>query len=491
MSQTIESFFAAPTANRFEMVFDKKYRHILLTYFGKEVYNDYCGIASKYLRTNHLAIKSKPNLIFVPGVMGSMLRSKTKGGVWWIDPFQCLHHINDLGLSNNGLNDADETNLIVPFGTVVDYEPFFCAVLNRNDFGHADFPFDWRKPFESSTSHLKEVILRIHSENGERPVHVVAHSMGGLLVRATLMTYGIELWPIIGKIIFLGTPHYGSPAIAGYLKNHLWGFDLIALLGLFLKRVTFRSLWGVLSLLPAPKGVYPGTRSKDTHLWHSEDTGDPYTHPCANFDMYNAGSWSLDLNSSESSNLQKILNHVSQFHENLYEWHVHLEPKLRNRMLTIAGVGYQTLFRLSFEKRFWGSWEKTRKITTRRKDDPHREGDGRVPLASARLEDVPTRYVKGIHGSLTNLRQVYENVFRWLRGEPLTLPKTPHEALSAHLAASGRSEAPFLDGTGYLASSDDDPGLWNLAPPDQDTINSMKEKLEDGGLPGFTQVRLL
>ena len=65
-------------------------------------------------------------------------------------------------------------------------------------------------------------------------MHIVAHSMGGLMVRTTLMNYP-ELWRRVGRIVFIGTPHYGSPAIAGYLKNHLWGFELLALLGRYLK----------------------------------------------------------------------------------------------------------------------------------------------------------------------------------------------------------------------------------------------------------------
>lgn len=124
-------------------------------------------------------------------------------------------------------------------------------------------------------------MCQLHGTNGDRPVHFVAHSMGGLLVRATLMEHAPELWPKLGRIVFIATPHYGSPAIAGYLKNHLWGFDLIALLGKNLSRETFRSLWGVLGMLPAPRGIYPGTRRSDPAAWGSGDAGDKYIHPCA------------------------------------------------------------------------------------------------------------------------------------------------------------------------------------------------------------------
>ena len=52
-----------------------------------------------------------------------------------------------------------------------------------------------------------------------------------------------DLWNVVGQIVFVGTPHYGSPAIMGYLKNHFWGFELLALLGRYLSRATFQTMW--------------------------------------------------------------------------------------------------------------------------------------------------------------------------------------------------------------------------------------------------------
>ena len=37
----------------------------------------------------------------------------------------------------------------------------------------------------------------------------------------------------------------GRQLLQGYLKNHLWGFDLMVLLGKYLSRETFRSFWGI------------------------------------------------------------------------------------------------------------------------------------------------------------------------------------------------------------------------------------------------------
>jgi triacylglycerol esterase/lipase EstA (alpha/beta hydrolase family) len=56
-------------------------------------------------------------------------------------------------------------------------------------------------------------------ESGEpvREVDVVAHSMGGLIVRAYLAgkqpngTFATPAAPLVRKVVFIGTPHFGTP----------------------------------------------------------------------------------------------------------------------------------------------------------------------------------------------------------------------------------------------------------------------------------------
>ena len=487
----LETFLAAPTATRLRMAQANSNAEALRAYLGSAGYDEYRQLAGR-LDLEHLGVQVPPNLIFVPGVMGSLLQSRTHGGIWWID-VRTRHHIDDLRLGPNGQQDADPNNQIIPTTTDPSYEQFLAAVLQRDDFGHELFPYDWRKPLGLSTAALKNLILKLHAENGNRSVHLVAHSMGGLMVRAALMAHGDELWPALGRVVFIATPHFGSPAIAGYLKNHLWGFDLMAVMGAYLSRETFRSLRGVLSMLLAPRGVYPGTREQDAEPWVSANPDDPYVHPCGNFDFYRAESWKLDLSAAETNNLQECLDEAADTHRRLYAWHLGLDQRLRDRMLVIAGVGYKTLFRLEEKSGFLGLWDHMDKITGRVRNDPHREGDARVPLASAALDFVPIRYVKGVHGGLANIPLVYEEAFRWLKEEPLALPDNISEALSEHLDAAGEesSQTPHLDGSARSIPFTDDPGIWDLAPPDPIRMSTMKEKLEAEQLPEFTRLRLL
>lgn len=470
MTDVLDSFLRGDTVERLQLVSDPHAREQLRPLIRSAALTEYVTL-SEGLGTRHLAPDAPPSVLFAPGVMGTLLDSEIKGGVWWIDVARTKQHLNDLGLSPDGTEDADPDSGLRPINVDTSYEPFLTAARHAPGIGLRTIPYDWRKLLTLSTKAFLDRVVELQDENGGRPIDLVAHSMGGLLIRAALMDHGKELWPRIGRIVFIGTPHYGSPAIAGYLKNHLWGFNAMALLGFYLKRPTFRSLWGVLSMLPAPVGVYPGTRESDGRRWPSR--GKKYPHPCANFDMYDANEWHLDLSGEETSRLQTILDAAADFHRRMAEAHSRLKNPQLQRMLVIAGVGYKTLFRLERARTLF-LWEHTTKVTDRVLGDPHREGDGRVPRASAELDDVRHCYVQGVHGGLPNIKAVYEAVFAFLQNGRIDLPTTPDEALVPHLgAAAPRSEAPALDGSSLAVG--DDPGFFDLAADEAAAARNLAE----------------
>lgn len=488
MQDAVESFLAAHTVDRLKMAQDPALAGPLQAFLGAEGLARYQALAAGADLGGHLAINHPINMIFVPGVTGSLLQSRTKGGVWWID-VRTRNHIEDLRLKADGLTDANPDDALAPFAVDTSYEPFLTAVLGRQDFGHDVFPYDWRKPLSASVPALRRLIETTYAQNGNEPVHLVAHSMGGLMVRETLRADD-TLWDKVGRIVFIGTPHYGSQSMGGYLKNHFWGFELMALLGIYLSRDAFRSMWGPMSLLPAPIGVYPGTRPQDPDPWPKD--GSPYEHPCANFDIHSALAWDLGLPAQQTTELQNVLDAAATMQRDLDRWHGALTQDRRDRMLVIAGVGYKTLFRLEYDRRFFGLWDKTTKVTDRVPGSRHRDGDGRVPVASAQLEHVATRYVRGVHGGLTNIEAVYTDVFRWLNGETPKLPDDPAVALAGHLAAdAGGSVAPELDGTQRADPFGDDAGLWDGATPDAVRLRQLEADLEAGKIPQFQRVRLL
>lgn len=480
----LQTFMSASPSQQLEMAQNVDHLKMIQAHFGEDVANLFNSLTKRSFN-GHLARETAPNLLFVPGVTGSLLLSEGLGGVWWID-VRTRNQIDKLSLRPDGQSDADSSFRISSVGIDISYIEFFAGVIETTDFGLVHCHYDWRKPVRVTAHRIKDEVIKAQQSNGGKRVHIVAHSMGGILVRESLRQYP-ELWDKIGRIVFIGTPHYGSPSISWYLKDHLKGFDLMALLGLYLSRSTFRSLWGVLSLLPAPAGIYPGTRPTDRNPW-TGNAGDSYVHACANFNLYDAEAWKLDLNEGELKHLQDALDDAARSHKELAEWHGKLDQAQRDRMAIIAGVGYETLFRTAYTHDWL--WTSMEKITSRIPGDVHREGDGRVPLASALLEHVgQTRFVRAEHGTMPMAPAVYSDAFRFLRGEHMQLPRSPAGALQPHLSIDGLANHLPPVYAARVKTSGEDPGYLDFNTPSSAVMRDLDARIEM--MPDFLRLRLL
>ncbi len=450
-------FRMSSVEQRARLVLEAEHRAELVAYLGQPAFDEMLTLASAAVTTldsRHLAHGVLPDLLFVPGVMGSLLSSRTLGGLWWIDIGRNLGRLNDLRLDQAGAQDFDPSHEVIPIQIDMHYTPILTAALKHPTIGYDVFFYDWRKSLQISGKRFLEKVRSLFQANTHQPVNVIAHSMGGLVVRTALMNHGGELWPMLGRLVFIGAPHYGSPVVAGYLKNHLGGSLQLWALGKFINPTVFRSLWGPLSMLPAPAGVYPGTRG--------ERNTSP--HPCADFDLYGASQWGLNLAASEEADLQQILDHARDIHQGLRQAHSKLTRAQRNRIAVIVGVGQKCLFSISNKSGLAGGWDSLFPDTGRNAQDPNREGDGRVTVASASLEDVgDIRYVKGVHDALPNMPAVYADAFRWISYEDMQLPKTINGAFGQHLADADQvSEAPHLDGSIQADINAEDPRVFSF-----------------------------
>ncbi|MDP2736679.1 MAG: hypothetical protein Q8O59_02740 [bacterium] len=132
---------------------------------------------------------AKEPVIIVPGIMGSWNVS----GRWQIDPI--FHTYDNLmealiaaGYKENSLNEAKPTLFT--------------------------FPYDWRTDNNLTAGLLKDKINSVKAITGASKVDIIAHSMGGLVARSYIEGSGYQ--SDIDQIVFLGTPHQGSPE--SYLK---------------------------------------------------------------------------------------------------------------------------------------------------------------------------------------------------------------------------------------------------------------------------------
>ena len=76
---------------------------------------------------------------------------------------------------------------------------------------------------------------------------------------------------------------------------------------------------GVITLLPAPRGIYPG-HGRPIPIRGIRANGRPYIHPCANFDLYQAAAWKRTGRGGHGD-LQRILDATADFHRRMYRAH--------------------------------------------------------------------------------------------------------------------------------------------------------------------------
>jgi pimeloyl-ACP methyl ester carboxylesterase len=154
-------------------------------------------------------ILKKIPVIIVPGIMSSYLDDSNNFEIWpnltaMVFPGKDVY-LEKLILNVDGSSSESirETSIIRGIEGNDFFEGLF---LNLKD--PIEFPYDWRLGIDSLSSKLKEKIDKIKIERSVGKVNLVAHSMGGLLVKKYLENFGGDS---INKFIDIGTPHTGSP----------------------------------------------------------------------------------------------------------------------------------------------------------------------------------------------------------------------------------------------------------------------------------------
>ncbi len=170
------------------------------------------------VRRSRAAATPRPLAVVLPGTMGSALNVQGKG-VW-------LHYWNLMwgGLEkiHMGAADVEPVDLLDDF-----YGPLleFLARSHRVEI----FPYDWRLSVRDAAGKLadKLEILLPEAERTKQPVHIVAHSMGGLVTRAMIADggKGAALWRRVqalpnSRFMMLGTPNLGSYEAVRWLTGY-------------------------------------------------------------------------------------------------------------------------------------------------------------------------------------------------------------------------------------------------------------------------------
>ncbi|MBX7206922.1 MAG: CHAT domain-containing protein [Verrucomicrobiaceae bacterium] len=332
----------------------------------------YFGAQFEHLRTTahkaravmRSAGGARPKVLILPGIMGSMLGFKPVPFVplydtLWFDPLDVtLGRLSELALpSKKKIVALDPVPLV--------YTGLKLALIAAG-FDADYFAYDWRLSLRESGAALKKKL----DSMGPGRVHLAAHSMGGLVARAALKQGAGN----IGTVVMMGTPNGGSysPVLAlrgvHELASIVAGIDQMHS-GRELTEKIFSTFPGLAQMLPMD-AISNGVAWSDAGIWP--------TSPRARKDVL-----------AQAADMDSLLAAPRD------DWHL------------IAGIDQETIERGEPDPA-GGGFRYKRAF----------EGDGTVPLASARISGLERRtfYVKHDHTTLPMNLSVCRAVVELLRG---------------------------------------------------------------------------
>lgn len=374
---------------------DRDEERVLRAHLGDERYRRLHATALRQTARRG-ARRPKGNVVVIHGIMGGELTSY-KGGAAdhiWAKVFALIGgKVARLQLSEDGRSDADPEYQVQASGIMKRaYGEILLELADR--WNVRAFWYDWRKDLTLAAADLD---ARIRSWFGaDAPVHLVAHSMGGLVARTFIRDYP-KRWEKMangapgsgGRLVMLGTPNHGSFAIPQVITG---------LEGMVRKLAIVDLKHGLDDLLP----VF------NTFVGSYQMLPSPLAMPEIDW-LYEAASY------APLSVPQRHLDTARAHHESL--------AKIidSERMIYIAG--YDQLTFSGFKKKQPAA-EDAYYVTL--------DGDGRVPHALGFLKGVTSYFVKEGHGDLPANDKVIAATSELLQaGQTQILPTTKPSTRSA------------------------------------------------------------
>src|SRR5262245_43566424 len=215
---------------------------LLEDYFGPAQYAELKRLTQEaQLR----GVRAGERVLILPGIMGSKLGYDRLGpfdDVIWVDPIQIAR-----GRLNELLLDGKHPQ-IEPLGVILFAYLKLKLKLKIAGYDADFFPYDWRLDLIGLG---KKLALQIKSEGSK--VHLVAHSMGGLVARSALLEKpkGLE------RIVMLGTPNFGSFAPIQALRGQYSIVNKIAFIDIKHSKDDLAKIFctfpGLCEMIPSPE----------------------------------------------------------------------------------------------------------------------------------------------------------------------------------------------------------------------------------------------
>lgn len=357
--------------------------------FKKEIYTEgKRGILLDKLSMEGISIRpeliTRDVVILIPGIMGSTLSRSNESQ--WVN----MRKLNQGGIPKNlniSATNVEASGVIIKY-----YNDLANHLLNQYDV--ITLEFDWRKSVKEAAKVLKTEIENIINHHKVK-IHIVAHSMGGLVARQCMMSYA-DTWALFkqnqaNRFIMLGTPWLGSYLIMEVLTGHSGRVKQLAAIDFKNDRSDLlRVFWkfpGIFELLPIEKET-------DRHFWEE-------------------GFWQ---NLDETANLKhmpkpssntKSLNDFETYRQEVISFINNLDETDFNNVFYICGQADKTVFDYTLKDRFLS---KNKKLVY--KATSH--GDGSVTWASGipkqLLNSNNLYYSQTTHGDLANEDYIFQGI---------------------------------------------------------------------------------
>jgi len=380
---------------------------------------------------------SKPLLVLTPGIMGSELYVG-QFRVWVDAPSLMLGRFKTLDL-DHGRQDVSAYQLMASaYGEIAEHLAASHEVLC--------FPYDWRKSLVDEgrrlAAFMSEKVLPA-AERRKQPVRLLAHSMGGLLVRAAIglsakaPTPAQRWWERLkalptSRFVMAGTPNRGSwllPCVLTGRENlvsTLAGVDLADKLPCILQIIT--TFDGFLEMMPDELGRDYFDAATWEALKRADGGGVDWTVPDAR-----------RLACSRAA--RELIDAVA------------FEP---GHMIYLAGQAKDTPTEPQVDA-VPGPASQIRFGTTQK-------GDGRVPWALGIPKDAQPYFIKAVHGDLLATRKAFQGIQELLATGQTTLlsremPETP-EMPAEEAGDMPRGQLPFLPDEAMLVRAALGSPLW-------------------------------
>ncbi len=250
--------------------------------------------------------------------------------------------------------------------------------LTKYGYKVAFFYFDWRKSPQTIALELRQFLNSNLMKNEK--VHVVAHSMGGLVARSYIETEKEK--NRISTLVTVGTPHEGTVlAYPAWSAGNIWG-DL-----------TWR-LAGTLTL------HYCRLAHPEMNARQIIQTYFPATQtllPTFNYLRKLPSLSFIDVNTMNARNSLLPTPFAAPFYG--------------TNVITFSGTGHKTLDKLDVRNPFYldnksGNWLDGRPFTRRYTS----KGDGTILISSSSLEDAPSYVLNGDHAEIISSRTAVKEI---------------------------------------------------------------------------------